>query len=204
MPHLSRRHFAQASLGALLVGCAPRSTPDLIIHGGPIYTGIADAPVEAVRISNGLFAVVGSLADARATSRNAREINLAGAAAYPGFTDAHVHLSGVGAAALTLDLVGVSSITDLQSRLRVYAAEHAEGRSMVAVGSKRTGLSGASQPAQILMRSSPIAPSSSSASTAMPLSRTLRRFSLARSAQARRAQPAAALNAMRQAPRPAC
>ena len=32
MPRLSRRHFAQASLGALLVGCAPRGTPDLIIH----------------------------------------------------------------------------------------------------------------------------------------------------------------------------
>jgi predicted amidohydrolase YtcJ len=127
MPQLSRRHFAQASLGALLVGCAPRGAPDLIIHGGPIYTGISDAPVEALRISNGVFAVVGSLSDARANARGAREINLAGAAAFPGFTDAHVHLTGVGAAALTLDLVGVTSIADLQERLRAYAAQHAEG-----------------------------------------------------------------------------
>lgn len=127
MPYLSRRHFAQASLGALLLGCAPRGTPDLIIHGGPIYTGAADAPVEAIRISNGLFAVVGSLADARADARGAREIDLAGAAAFPGFTDAHVHLSGVGAAALTLDLVGTTSVTDLQERLRAYAAQHSEG-----------------------------------------------------------------------------
>lgn len=127
MPHLSRRHFAQASLGALLAGCAPRGAPDLIIHGGPIYTGIADATVEAVRISNGLFAAVGALADARANARGAREIDLAGAAAFPGFTDAHVHLSGVGAATLTLDLTGTASVADLQSRLRAYAAAHAEG-----------------------------------------------------------------------------
>lgn len=127
MPNLSRRHFAQASLGALVAGCAPRGAPDLIIHGGPIYTGIADAPVEAVRISNGIFAAVGSLADARANSRGVREIDLGGAAAFPGFTDSHVHLTGVGAAALILDLVGVTSIADLQARLRTYAEQHPEG-----------------------------------------------------------------------------
>jgi predicted amidohydrolase YtcJ len=127
MLHLSRRHFAQASLGALLVGCAPRGAPDLIIHGGPIYTGGAEAPVEALRISNGVFAVVGSLADARASARGAREINLVGAAAFPGFTDGHVHLTGVGAATLTLDLVGTTSIANLQERLRAYAVSHTEG-----------------------------------------------------------------------------
>lgn len=128
MPNLSRRHFAQASIGALLAGCAPRGTPDLIIHGGPIYTGAPNAPpFEAVRISNGVFTVVGSLADAQTNSNGAREINLGGAALFPGFTDAHVHLSGVGAAALTLDLVGTASITDLQTRLRAYAQQHPEG-----------------------------------------------------------------------------
>jgi len=126
--HLSRRHFAQASLGAMLAACAPRGAPDLIIHGGPIYSGAPNAPpFEAIRISNGVFAAVGSLADVRANARGAREINVAGAAVFPGFTDAHVHLAGVGAAAMTLDLVGTTSITDLQERLRAYAAQHAEG-----------------------------------------------------------------------------
>lgn len=127
MPQLSRRRFAQASLGALLAACAPGGAPDLIIYGGPIYTGVTEAAVEALRIRDGVFAVVGSLADARANARGAREIDLAGAAAFPGFTDAHVHLTGVGAAALTLDLVGATSISDLQARLRAYAASHAEG-----------------------------------------------------------------------------
>jgi predicted amidohydrolase YtcJ len=127
MPHLSRRGFAQASLGALIAGCAPRGSQDIIVHGGPIYTGVAEAPVEALRISNGVFAVVGSLADARANGGGAREIDLGGAAAFPGFTDGHVHLSGVGAASLVLDLVGTTSVADLQQRLRTYAAAHAEG-----------------------------------------------------------------------------
>ncbi|ANP46675.1 amidohydrolase [Candidatus Viadribacter manganicus] len=125
--HLSRRHFAQASLGALIAGCAPRGAPDLIIHGGPIYTGAGAAKAEAIRVKDGLFAAVGSRADVSANARGAREIDLAGAAAFAGFTDSHVHLTGVGAAALILDLVGVTSIVDLQTRLRAYAAQHPEG-----------------------------------------------------------------------------
>jgi hypothetical protein len=127
MARLSRRGFAQASLGALIAGCAPRGAPDLIIHGGPIYTGLAETPVEALRIRDGVFAVVGPLADARANARGAREIDLGGAAAFPGFTDGHVHLAGVGAASLTLDLVGVASIAEMQARLRDYSAAHADG-----------------------------------------------------------------------------
>jgi predicted amidohydrolase YtcJ len=125
MMKFNRRELALAVLAA---GCAPAGAPDLIIHGGPIYTGVAATPrAEAVRISGGRFAVVGALSDARARGRGAREIDLRGAAAFPGFTDAHVHLSGVGMAAMVLDLVGVESIAALQQRLRDYAASHPEG-----------------------------------------------------------------------------
>jgi hypothetical protein len=121
----NRRELALAALAA---ACAPRGAPDLIIHGGRIYTGVAATPtVEAVRISGGRFVAAGSLADARARSSGAREIDLRGATAFPGFTDSHVHLTGVGMAALRLDLVGVESIAALQQRLRDYAASHREG-----------------------------------------------------------------------------
>lgn len=124
---LSRRRFGQAALAAALAGCGAGSGEDIIIHGGPIYTGVAGAPrVDALRIRDGLIAVAGSLDDARAGGR-AREIDLNGAAAFPGFTDAHVHLTGVGMTSMRLDLTGVASIAELQERLRTYAAAHPEG-----------------------------------------------------------------------------
>lgn len=125
MVRFNRRQFALAALAA---GCAPAGAgEDLIVHGGPIYTGLADAPrVEAVRIRGGRFVLAGTLADARNGGR-ARELDLAGAAAFPGFTDSHVHLTGVGMAAMVLDLVGVASIAELQQRLADYARAHPEG-----------------------------------------------------------------------------
>jgi predicted amidohydrolase YtcJ len=124
----SRRLFAQASLAALAAACAHRGAgADLIIHGGPIYTGVAANPrVEAVRVSGGRIAFAGALSQAR-SGGNAREINLRGAAAFPGFVDSHVHLTGVGMAAMLLDLVGVESIAALQERLRDYARAHPQG-----------------------------------------------------------------------------
>lgn len=127
MGGLNRRELALAALAA---GCASGrgATPDLIVHGGPIYTGVEAAPrVEAVRIRNGRFAVAGSLSEARADGRGAREVDLHGAAAFPGFTDSHVHLAGVGMAAMVLDLVGVASVAELQQRLSDYARARPDG-----------------------------------------------------------------------------
>ncbi|MBX9747125.1 MAG: amidohydrolase family protein, partial [Hyphomonadaceae bacterium] len=127
--HLSRRRFGQLSLAALAAGCAGAGAEDdLLIFGGPIYTGAAGNPrVEALRISAGRIIFAGALSDARSGARGLREIDLAGASAYPGFTDAHVHLTGVGQQAMLLDLVGVESIAALQERLRAYAATHQTG-----------------------------------------------------------------------------
>jgi len=125
---LNRRRFAQASLAALAGACAVGDEPDLILHGGPIYTGVAEhARVEALRISAGRVLFAGALEDARANAGDARLIDLAGAAAFPGFVDAHVHLGGVGMAAMVLDLVGTDSIAALQDRLRAYARAHPHG-----------------------------------------------------------------------------
>jgi hypothetical protein len=63
---LSRRRFGQAALAAALAGCGARGDVDLIIHGGPIYTGVAAQPrVEALRISNGVISFAGALDQAR-------------------------------------------------------------------------------------------------------------------------------------------
>ncbi|MEQ1708582.1 MAG: amidohydrolase [Terricaulis sp.] len=128
--YLNRRQFTWAALAACAASCAHRGAEgvDLIIHGGPIYTGIATNPrVEAVRVRAGRILFAGALSEARAGGAGARFVDLRGAAAFPGFTDAHVHLTGVGMAAMLLDLVGVASIAALQQSLAAYARSHPEG-----------------------------------------------------------------------------
>jgi predicted amidohydrolase YtcJ len=49
-------------------------------------------------------------------------VDMHGRTLLPGLIDAHGHVMGLGQAALQLDLVGTSSIADLQQRLRDYAA----------------------------------------------------------------------------------
>lgn len=124
----SRRVFALGGVSALAAASADARMllPSLVIHGGAIYTGVAARPVvQAVRVERGRFVALGTRDEVWA--RGARAIDLGGAAAFPGFRDAHVHLGGVGMAAMVLDLVGVASIAELQARLRAYAAQHRGG-----------------------------------------------------------------------------
>src|SRR5579884_203933 len=52
----------------------------------------------------------------------------------PGLIDAHGHVTELGFAALQLDLVGTSSLADLQQRLRTYAAAHPDARWIIGRG----------------------------------------------------------------------
>ncbi|MGS9073758.1 amidohydrolase family protein, partial [Salmonella enterica subsp. enterica serovar Infantis] len=89
--------------------------PGLLLHGGPIYTGREDAPrAEAVLTRGKRIVFVGALSEARALAAGAREIDLKGAAAYPGFVDAHAHMTEIGLQSFVLDLTGTTSVADLQ------------------------------------------------------------------------------------------
>jgi predicted amidohydrolase YtcJ len=126
----NRRELTQASLAALVTGCANSisGSGDVILHGGPIYTGVANAQrAEAVRIRGQRVVFVGALNDARSGASGARMIDLRGAAAFPGFVDAHVHLGGVGLQAMTLNLVGTPSIAAMRQSLADYARAHPQG-----------------------------------------------------------------------------
>ena len=102
-------------------------TPGLLMAGGPIYTGQKDSKsgnaerVEAVAMRGGRIVFAGSLAGAKHAAPGAKAIDLAGAAAYPGFVDSHAHLTEIGLREMTLNLEGAASIADLQSRLRAWA-----------------------------------------------------------------------------------
>ena len=66
----------------------------------------------------------GSLAEARKQAPGARDIDLKGAAAYPGFVDAHAHLTGIGMREMTLNLDQVTSVAALVAAVKAYAAAH--------------------------------------------------------------------------------
>jgi predicted amidohydrolase YtcJ len=102
---------------------------DLLIHGGPIHTGVDSAPrAEALLIRDKSILYVGDLKTAKGkAAKGARNVDLKGAAAYPGFVDAHAHLTGIGLRELTLNLDQTTSVEDLIKAVGAYAASHPEG-----------------------------------------------------------------------------
>ena len=102
---------------------------DLLIHGGPIHTGVEAAPTaEAVLIRDDRILFVGELKTAKAkAAKGVRDLDLKGGAAYPGFVDAHAHLTGVGLRELILNLDKVASLAELVATVKAYAAAHPEG-----------------------------------------------------------------------------
>ena len=91
-----------------------------VYTGGPIYTGLQDAgPAEAVAVSDGAIVAVGTRAlIEKSAGANVEIIDLGGSAMYPGFTDAHAHLLGIGMRELTLNLEGVASLAELVEIVR--------------------------------------------------------------------------------------
>ena len=115
-----------AALLAVAAPAAARAAPaaDLVVWGGPIYTAVDARPTaQAVAVRDGRIAYVGSRAGAKARVGPAtRVIDLKGAALFPGFTDSHAHLRGVGERELTLNLEGSKSAAEVRERLKAYAA----------------------------------------------------------------------------------
>ncbi len=119
-------------LTAGLALAAPAAAQDLLIHGGPIYTG--DAVVQALAVKDGKVAYAGQLDSARAAAPGARDIDLKGAAAYPGFVDSHAHLAGIGFREMTLNLEGTDSVEALVARLKAWAAANPGGEVISGAG----------------------------------------------------------------------
>lgn len=138
------RSTAVALSALALAVCAlpARAQPaDLVIWGGPVHTGEAGQPkAEAVAVSGGRIAYVGDRAGAQArVGAKTRVVDLKGAALFPGFTDAHAHLRGIGERELTLNLEGAASAAEAADRLRAYIAERkptglVQGRGWIETG----------------------------------------------------------------------
>jgi predicted amidohydrolase YtcJ len=109
--------------------------PDTIFHHGTIYTGLAGPTVEAVSVKDGRIIATGASADLLKTAGEKTEtIDLGGAFLYPGFTDAHAHLYGIGEREMTLDLDEIKSIADLVSVVGEAAKTAPAGQTLMGRG----------------------------------------------------------------------
>lgn len=114
---------------ALSAGAALAQEADLILFGGSIHTGDEAQPTaEAVAVDDGMIIHVGSLAGAEALAgAETRRVDLRGAAMFPGFTDSHAHLLGIGLREMTLNLEGSASAAEAMERLAAWAEAHPDG-----------------------------------------------------------------------------
>jgi predicted amidohydrolase YtcJ len=107
-------------------------TADTVILHGNILTGAhlrsddpspTPAKVAAVAIANGKIVAAGSDAEVlKLKGPKTQVIDLHGAFAMPGFNDAHTHIGEAGRQKLSVDLVGVHSLAEMQQRIKTYVA----------------------------------------------------------------------------------
>jgi predicted amidohydrolase YtcJ len=118
----------------LLTGIAhaQNTPPDTIFVHGNILTGAhlrpsdsseTPARVTAIAIANGKIVAAGADASIlKLKSPKTKVIDLNGAFAMPGFNDAHTHIGEAGRQKLSVNLVGVHSLAEMQQRIRTYVA----------------------------------------------------------------------------------
>jgi predicted amidohydrolase YtcJ len=101
-----------------------RGEADQVYWGGPIYTANEAQPTaEAVAVAGGVVSFVGSRADAQALVGPGTEVvDLGGGALFPGFTDAHAHLRGIGEREYGLNLEGAASLAEAMQRVADHLA----------------------------------------------------------------------------------
>ncbi len=136
---MSRFLFAALALtssAALAQAPAPQQPADLIVTAAHIYTVDDARPmVDAIAIRGGRIAFSGSKSAAMALKGpNTRVVDYTGRIIIPGMTDAHGHLTGLGAALRTVDLVGTKSYDEVIARVVARAKTAKPGEWIVGRG----------------------------------------------------------------------
>jgi predicted amidohydrolase YtcJ len=129
--HTTRREFIYGlgSASALMMFSLERTEPELILHGGKIWTVTQSQPTaEAVAISGGRFLAVGSNAEVLGLAAGrAKKIDLGGKTVLPGFIDAHSHPAEAGLDHLRMVDCDLRSISAILDALRQRAAQTKPG-----------------------------------------------------------------------------
>jgi predicted amidohydrolase YtcJ len=118
------------SLLAPAVAYAQPAVADLIFRNARVYTANDKQPrAQAVGIKGNKILFVGSENDAKKfMASNTRVVDLKGATIFPGFTDAHLHLSGIGEREMTLNLEGTRSLEDFLAKVKARVDQTRAGQ----------------------------------------------------------------------------
>jgi predicted amidohydrolase YtcJ len=154
----------KALLAGILLAIAMSSSPavapsssvaDAIYFHGNILTGVdLETPhpqrVSSIAVAHGEVLAAGTDEDvlARCKGPATQLIDLHGAFAMPGFNDAHAHLGMGGRILLSVDLIGVKSLAEMQARIRSAAEKSAPGQWLNGGGWDHTLWPGAQLPAR--------------------------------------------------------
>ncbi len=133
-----------AAVGAQNLPTQPRA--DVIFINANIYTGVVDTSsfhsverAEAMAVRDGRVEAVGRNDEiVKLKGPSTEVINLAGHFVMPGFNDAHLHLANAGFQRLTVDLLGVKSLTEFRERIRARAENAAPNEWIVGGGWDQT------------------------------------------------------------------
>jgi predicted amidohydrolase YtcJ len=101
---------------------------DLLIVGGKVYTADGSGAFqEAVAVRGNRIVAVGTTADISKLRGSMTEVvDARGAAVMPGFNDVHTHMLSGGLELENVDLQGVQTLDEVQTRIRTFAAAHPE------------------------------------------------------------------------------
>ncbi|MDB2667706.1 amidohydrolase [Luminiphilus sp.] len=103
---------------------------DLLLIDANIYTGGDDnTSHEALAIKDGVFSFIGSNDAASRWVCGARQVvSLDGSTVFPGFTDSHQHLEGIGRRTKTLSLFGTNTLERTVTEIEGWAAQIPAGQ----------------------------------------------------------------------------
>ena len=100
---------------------------DLIVTNGRVYTGSASAFAEAVAIRGNKILRVGTNREIKRLRRpQTAVVDAHGGSVLPGFNDAHLHLMSGGLALSNVSLLDATTLEDIQSTVKAFAASHPE------------------------------------------------------------------------------
>jgi len=123
--------FIISAVCFLILNCGEKmQIADLVLKNGKIVTIDKNNPrAEAVAIKDDKFIAVGTNKeiDKYTDIQVTKIIDLEGKLAVPGFIDAHIHFEGGGVSLMQIDLNGVTTLTEIQRRVKEKVDEVEDG-----------------------------------------------------------------------------